>query len=101
MIMRLSKGVLQNLHEQTKISVPALSDYAATRKRPGRKRALDLEKACKDLGYDVPAIVWLYDSSEEIKSRLSNGNGSEGGGSNQNEKGFTHASAESAGVNQG
>ena len=69
--MRLSKGILQKLHEHTEISVSALSDYAATRKRPGRKRALDLENACRQIGRDVPAVVWLYESSREIKSRLS------------------------------
>lgn len=76
--MRLPKGLLKKLEDETGIANTKFCDYAATRIRPGRKRALVLETACRNLGIDVPAIVWLYGSSDEIKSRILqkyNGNG--------------------------
>lgn len=73
--MKLPKGTLQKLSSITGISTPRLCDYAATRLRPGRKRALVLESKCKEAGIDIPAIMWLYGASDEIKERLTNGNG--------------------------
>jgi hypothetical protein len=69
--MRLSHGILKSLSEKTGISIQCLSDLVATRRRPSRKRALLLEKVCKDLGLDVSAILWLYGAQENIKRALS------------------------------
>ena len=68
--MRLPKGLLKKLEYETGIANTKFCDYAATRIRPGRKRALILETACRNLGIDVPAMIWLYGSSREIKQRI-------------------------------
>ena len=68
---RLPSGVLKKLSAATGLKVNYLCDLAADRKRPGRKRALELESACKEIGTDVPAILWLYGKSSEIKAALS------------------------------
>lgn len=76
--MRLPRGSLTKLETSSGISNIKLCDYIATRVRPGRKRALELEAACRNLGIDVPAMIWLYGSSDEIKQRVlewHNGNG--------------------------
>jgi len=69
--MRLPYGSLKSLSEKTGISKQSLCDLVATRRRPSRKRALLLEKACKELGLDAPAILWLYGTQEKIKRALS------------------------------
>ncbi len=69
--MRLPYGVLKSLAKETGFTVRYLSDLAAIRKRPGRKRAPLLEDACKKLGLNVPAMLWLYGTTEEIKRALS------------------------------
>lgn len=76
--MKFPKETLKQLSGITGILVPRLYDYAATRVRPGRKRALYLETVCQEIGIDIPAMTWLYGDSEEIKKRLSNGNGTKG-----------------------
>lgn len=68
--MRLPKGSLTGLTSKTGISNTRLCDYISTRTRPGRKRALELEEAGRELGVDIPATLWLYGTSEEIKSRF-------------------------------
>lgn len=73
--MRLPYGVLTALGDITGISPNILSDYAATRIRPGSKRALMLESACKEIGLDVSLRLWLFGNSEELKNALTN-NGS-------------------------
>lgn len=62
---RLPSGVLTKVQEKTGISIQKLSDYAATRERPGRERSLLLEQAT-----GIPASVWLFSSSAEIKAAL-------------------------------
>ncbi|NNG00891.1 MAG: hypothetical protein HKM93_16000 [Desulfobacteraceae bacterium] len=69
--MRIPHKLLKSLSDATGFSVTYLSDIAATRKRPGRTRAMTLEKAAKKINADVPAILWLYGSSTEIKTALS------------------------------
>jgi len=71
--MRLPYGVLTALGDITGISPNLLSDYAATRIRPGSKRALILENACKKIGLDVSLRLWLFGTGEEIKAALTNG----------------------------
>jgi hypothetical protein len=70
--MRLPHGILSELGEITGISPNILSDYAATRIRPGSKRALILESACKEIGLDVSFRQWLVGTSDEIKAALTN-----------------------------
>lgn len=62
---KLPNNILSRLSEKTGISVTKLSDYAATRTRPSRKRFPKLEKAS-----GVDAVVWLFGTSDEIKSAL-------------------------------
>lgn len=97
--MKLPRGTLKKLESKTGISPQRLSDYAAARIRPGRKRALDLENACRQIGRDVPAVVWLYESSREIKSRLSGR--STDGRINQENTNAEPAPVITAGANQG
>lgn len=68
--MKLPSGTLIALGTETGLRPQYLCDLIATRRRPGRKRALLLEAACKKVGYAVSATTWLYGSSEEIKSAL-------------------------------
>ena len=63
--MRLPHGKLKALSEKSGIERTKLSAYANTHLRPGRKRALHLEKI---LG--VGALLWLYGTSQEIKEAL-------------------------------
>ena len=63
--MRLPKGFLKDLADNTKFSVRYLSDLANASKRPGRNRAKELEDQ-----FGVPAFLWLYGSPEEIKRSL-------------------------------
>lgn len=67
--MKLQNGILKTISDKTGISVQELSDYAATRKRPGRKR---LELLIEASG--VQASVWLFSDSEQIKSDLAANN---------------------------
>ena len=67
--MRLPNGLLKKLSEKTgmKISVQRLSDHAAGRIRPSRKRAIFLEKCS-----GVSRVTWIFGSPEEIKAALKN-----------------------------
>jgi len=76
--LRLPKGSLICLEKETDIPKTQLCDYIAGRKRPGRERALSLEKACRKLGFDVSAMVWLYGTSDEIKSGILQNDGAPG-----------------------
>ena len=69
--MRLPKGSLLGLHKITGIPTPHLCDYVAGRRFPSRKRAIVLEEACKELGLDVPKELWMFGTSEKIKTALS------------------------------
>lgn len=69
--MRLPYGILKSMAKESGFTARYLSDLAATQKRPGRNRALKLEEACRRLGLDVPAMLWLYGAKEEIKRALS------------------------------
>lgn len=71
--MRLPYGILTRLGEITDISPNILSDYAATRIRPGSKRALKLESACKEIGLDVSLRLWLFGTPDELKTALMTG----------------------------
>jgi hypothetical protein len=64
-MLRLPYGLLKNIKKQTGIKTQELSDYAGTRKRPGRLRAKVLEDVT-----GVTACIWLFGSSEEIKREL-------------------------------
>jgi len=68
--MRLPKGILQKLAYLSNINARTISDYAATSKRPGRQRSLELSKGCVALGLDIAPEVWLFGTSEDIKARL-------------------------------
>ncbi|MDM8523273.1 hypothetical protein QUF80_07870 [Desulfococcaceae bacterium HSG8] len=70
--MKLPWGTLTPLVEKSGLPPQYLSDLVATRKRPGRKRAKFLEEATKEIGREVPVLLWLYGSSVEIKSALMN-----------------------------
>ena len=70
--MRLKHGFLKSFSEKAGISRSCLCDMIYTRKRPGRKRAKYLEDVSKEkFGRDVPAMLWLYGSGDEIKQVLS------------------------------
>jgi len=73
--MTLHIESIKTLGSVTGIRIPRLYDYMATRVRPGRQRALYLENVCREIGLDIPAMVWLYGAPDEIRRRLSNGNG--------------------------
>ena len=68
--MRLPNGTLTSLARETGIDKTSLCDLAATRKRPGRGRAKALERAARKIGRRVPAVLWLYGTSSEIKAAL-------------------------------
>ena len=68
--MKLKNGTLIKLSKFTKLSVQVLSDYAGANKRPTRNRAVLLEKAARKMGVGIPAVMWLYGSGEEIKTKL-------------------------------
>jgi hypothetical protein len=69
---RLPKGTLTKLSEISGLDAAYLSDLANTTKRPGRERALLLEKHCTKLGLDISATDWLFGSSNKIKAALEN-----------------------------
>lgn len=69
--MRLPKGTLTILSNQTGLKNNYLSDLVSTRSRPGRQRSIDLEEACKELGLDVPKELWMFGASDKIKAALS------------------------------
>jgi len=69
--MRLPHGILPALSRVTLLPINQLSDYASGRVRPGSKRALELEAACKKLGLDVSIRLWLFGTGDEIKAALS------------------------------
>jgi len=62
---RLPYGFWTGISSDTGISVQELSDYASTRKRPGRERAMVLERAT-----GIDAKVWLYGTAQEINGAL-------------------------------
>lgn len=68
--MRLPKNTLQRLSEVTGISPKLLSEYTAYRMRPGAQRAFLLEDACRKLGLEVPARLWIEGPSWKIKLAL-------------------------------
>ena len=68
--MRLKRGTLTKISKVSGITNTHLCNYAATRVRPRPDRARQLESACLEAGYDVPAHVWLLGTSNEIKGRL-------------------------------
>ena len=68
--MRLKNGTLIKLSEKTKLPIQVLSDYAGTSKRPGRIRAILLEKSAKKIGVNIPAVMWLYGTEKQIKAEL-------------------------------
>lgn len=68
--MRLPYGVLKKLSEETGLKTNYLSNLVATRDRPGRQRAIELEEACKRLGWDVPKELWMFGTSEQIKAAI-------------------------------
>ncbi len=63
--IRMPHGSLKKLAEATGDRPSYLCDMIATRKRPGRKKAKQLEKIS-----NVSKITWLYGSSVEIKKEL-------------------------------
>jgi len=69
--MRLPHGILPALSRVTFLPINQLSDYASGRTRPGSKRALELEAACKKIGLDVSIRLWLFGTGDEIKAALS------------------------------
>lgn len=71
-VKRLPRGTLIPLIEKTGLPKQYLSDIVATRRRPGRKRAKFLEHAAREIGLDIPAAVWLFGSTADIRSALLN-----------------------------
>lgn len=69
---RLPSGTLKPWTEKTGWPSQYLSDLISTRKRPGRKRAKYLELLSRELGFDIPAAVWLFGSATDIRSALLN-----------------------------
>lgn len=69
-LKRLPKGTLVELSQKTGIKTNYLCDLIATRKRPGRKRALFLSAAAGELGKDIPPEKWLYGTRRELMSAL-------------------------------
>lgn len=63
--MRIKKGILKSLAENTGLPVSKLSDYAAGRIRPGRDRAIFLGDES-----GVDAATWMFGSPTDIKSAL-------------------------------
>jgi hypothetical protein len=70
--MRLRNGILTKLSNETGFTTKYLSALVSTKIRPGRARALYLETAAINIGRAIPAMLWLYGSSDEIKNALSN-----------------------------
>ena len=68
--MKLKNGTLIKFSKVTKLCIQVLSDYSCARKRPSRKRAVLLEKAARKMGVGIPAVMWLYGTGEEIKTKL-------------------------------
>lgn len=69
---RLPSGTLKPLCNIANISIQYLSDIAATRKRPGRKTALKLEAAARELGKNIPASMWLFGSKTDLRTAITN-----------------------------
>ena len=65
--MRLPKGKLKLVANKTQLSTQKVCDYAATRQRPSRKRAIHLEKET-----GIPASLWLLGTSDQIKLAIMN-----------------------------
>ena len=68
----IKRGTLTKLSSETGYSRSYLCDLAAGRKRAGRKRALVLEEACQNIGIKANKELWIFGTSDEIKSALSN-----------------------------
>jgi hypothetical protein len=47
-----------------------ISNLVAARVRPGRERALELEKAAREIGRNIPAPLWLFGSRDELRAAL-------------------------------
>jgi hypothetical protein len=62
---KLPNGTLAKLSKETGISVYILSDYIATRRRPGRKKSLVLEKAS-----GISAMMWLFGTKSELRKLM-------------------------------
>ncbi len=70
--MRIPNNTLKQFEAVTGISVVLLCDYLAGRRNMSKKRALELARASKELGYDInefKAANWMF-SPEKIKSAL-------------------------------
>ena len=63
--MRLPRGKLKIMAEKSQLSTQKMCDYAATRLRPSRKRAIHLETVT-----GIPASLWLLGTSDEIKHAI-------------------------------
>jgi len=70
--LRLKRNALQPLSDMTGIDAKVLSEYASARIRPGAQRSFELEDACKKIGINIPARLWVMGSASEIKAALSN-----------------------------
>lgn len=72
--MKLPNGTLIKLRErilaiepESKISIPNLSEYISTVRRPTRKRAYLLKEAS-----GVSPELWLFGNAEQIRAKLKN-----------------------------
>jgi hypothetical protein len=63
--MRIPKGKLKELSENSGIRANKLCSYASTSLRPSRKRALHLEATT-----GIPAALWLLGTSTELKQAI-------------------------------
>ncbi len=64
---RLPKGTLLKIKKITGISTTNLCDYIARRKNMSRDRAIELEKACEELGFCISRQTWMFGDSVTIK----------------------------------
>lgn len=64
-LSKLPDGTLKHASELTGLPSRYLGDLASTRRRPGRKRAVILERQT-----GIPAAVWLLGGADEIRRRL-------------------------------
>ena len=67
--MYLPRGILINFADKTGILTNNISSYLSGNRPMSKKRAITLEKASKDLGFEFTAEDWLF-RPKKIKNEL-------------------------------
>lgn len=62
--------IIKKVSSESGFPISYIYDLLAGRKKAGRKRAPIIGIACNNLGLNVPKELWVFGTTDEIKSAL-------------------------------